>query len=93
MIYLDSSALVKLVRKEDESAALGYWLGENDDHVASSLLARTEVVRAVRRDAEGLGARARQVLSAVDLLPMTNELLDDAAMLTADLRRDRKSVV
>ncbi|WNV89849.1 type II toxin-antitoxin system VapC family toxin [Umezawaea sp. Da 62-37] len=86
MIYLDSSALVKLVRKEAESAALGLWLKDNDHPVVSSALARTEVVRAVRRDSETLGARAARVLSGVETMPMTYDLLDEAGLLPGDLR-------
>ncbi|MEO6085410.1 MAG: type II toxin-antitoxin system VapC family toxin [Umezawaea sp.] len=86
MIYLDSSALVKLVRKEAESAALGAWLRDNDHPVVSSALVRTEVIRAVRRDSERLGARAIMVLSGVETMPMTYDLLDEAGTLPGDLR-------
>lgn len=86
MIYLDSSALVKLVRAEAESTALGRWLGLNPDPVVSSALVRTEVVRAVLNGGENLRVRARSVLSAVDLVPMTSGLLDEAATLTNVLR-------
>ncbi|MFD5827064.1 type II toxin-antitoxin system VapC family toxin [Lentzea sp. NPDC060358] len=86
MIYLDSSALVKLVRSEAESAALGRWLGLNPDPVVSSALARTEVVRAVMNGGEPLRDRARSVLSAIDVVPITNDLLDEAATLTNVLR-------
>ncbi|NUT52019.1 MAG: type II toxin-antitoxin system VapC family toxin [Saccharothrix sp.] len=86
MIYLDSSALVKLVRAEAESVPLRDWLGARTDPVVSSALARTEVVRAVRRDAARLGDRARRVLSGVDLMPMTFDLLDEAGGLSAELR-------
>jgi uncharacterized protein len=81
VIYLDSSALVKLVRKEAESAALGSWLTDNDHPVVSSALVRTEVIRAVRRDSERLGARALRVLSGVETMPMTYDLLDEAGMI------------
>jgi predicted nucleic acid-binding protein len=86
VIYLDSSALVKLVRKEAESAALGSWLRDNDHPVVSSALVRTEVIRAVRRDSERLGARAIMVLSGVETMPMTYDLLDEAGTLPGDLR-------
>ncbi|WP_433263984.1 type II toxin-antitoxin system VapC family toxin [Actinosynnema sp. CS-041913] len=86
MIYFDSSALVKLVRREAESDDLRGWLRAHREPVASSALARTEVVRAVRRDAERLGDRARRVLSGVEFVPMTFDLLDRAADLTAELR-------
>ncbi|MGH3982173.1 MAG: hypothetical protein ACRDST_05670 [Pseudonocardiaceae bacterium] len=39
MIYLDSSALMKLLRMEDETAALRDWLGERPEQpVVSSEL-------------------------------------------------------
>ncbi|XVS63180.1 type II toxin-antitoxin system VapC family toxin [Actinosynnema sp. CA-299493] len=86
MIYFDSSALVKLVRAEAESVDLRDWLVAHPDPVVSSALARTEVVRAVRRDAGRLGARARRVLSGVEMIPMTFDLLDEAGDLPMDLR-------
>lgn len=46
--YLDSSAAVKLVVDEPESAALAGWLDEHPQ-VVSSLLLETEVRRAARR--------------------------------------------
>ncbi|MEU7526826.1 type II toxin-antitoxin system VapC family toxin [Saccharothrix sp. NPDC042600] len=86
MIYLDSSALVKLVRKEAESAELRDWLRVHTEPVTSSAIARTEVVLAVRRDAERLGERARRVLSGVEFVPMTFNLLDRAGDLAVELR-------
>ena len=48
MIYLDSSALVKLALTEPESAALTAYLTEHSDQaVVSSALHRTEVLRAI----------------------------------------------
>ncbi|TQM83415.1 hypothetical protein FHX81_5838 [Saccharothrix saharensis] len=86
MIYFDSSALVKLVRAEAESAALHDWLGSSTAPVASSALARTEVLRAVRRDSTRLADKARRVLSGVDMIPMTFDLLGEAGTLSAELR-------
>lgn len=55
MIYLDSSALVKLLRPEFESVALRRWLGERRNAVlTSSVLADVEVSRALRRAAPEL---------------------------------------
>jgi predicted nucleic acid-binding protein len=48
LVYLDSSALVKLVVREPESAALLDLLRQNPGR-ASSALALTEVPRALRR--------------------------------------------
>lgn len=50
MIYLDTAALVKLVRIEAESAALVAWLGERTEHaLVCSTLAEVELPRALRR--------------------------------------------
>ncbi len=46
MIYLDSCALVKLVRTEDGSSALQEWLDERCDELAvTSALSRAEVLQ------------------------------------------------
>jgi predicted nucleic acid-binding protein len=47
--YLDTSALVKLVVSEPETAALRAWLNDADRTPVASNLARTELLRAVRR--------------------------------------------
>ncbi len=50
MIYLDSSALVKLALTEPESAALAHWLAERAGQpLVSSALYRAEVPRAIAR--------------------------------------------
>lgn len=50
MIYLDSSAVVKLLRAEDWSGDLVVWLGERgDERLASSALVEVEVPRALSR--------------------------------------------
>lgn len=86
MVYLDSSALVKLVVREPESAALTRYLGQHPDR-ASCGLARTEVVRAVRAQGGPALARARKLLKRIDLVALDDELLDDAGLLgTSQLR-------
>ncbi|WP_432955064.1 type II toxin-antitoxin system VapC family toxin [Micromonospora haikouensis] len=50
MIYLDSAAVVKLVRQEACSADLVSWLNAHDDApLVSSALVEVEVPRALRR--------------------------------------------
>ena len=58
MIYLDTSALVKLIRVEVESEALGDWLDERTEiRWITSALAEVELPRAIRAVApEGLSA-------------------------------------
>jgi predicted nucleic acid-binding protein len=82
VIALDSSALVKLVLDEPESAALEAWLsGQAPLSVTASDLGRVEVVRAVARaDSAGV-PRARTLLAGVDLVPVSRDLLDVAADL------------
>jgi len=60
VIYLDSSAVVKLVRREPGTAELVAWLSARPaDSLASSALVEVEVPRALRRHApEALGAVA-----------------------------------
>jgi uncharacterized protein len=58
VIYLDTSALVKLIRAEVESEALGDWLDERTEiRWITSALAEVELPRAIRAVApEGLSA-------------------------------------
>jgi uncharacterized protein len=78
--YLDSSALVKLAIREPESAALRRYLGRRRPLV-SSALARTEVVRALVPLGSEAVQRGRDVLSRVDLLRISNRVLDSAGSL------------
>jgi predicted nucleic acid-binding protein len=50
VIYLDSAAIVKLVRREQHSESLVAWLSERSDApLVSSALVEVEVPRALRR--------------------------------------------
>ncbi len=79
-VYLDSSALVKLVVQEAESVQLAQSLVDRPWRV-SCALARVEVVRAVRPNGPVAVARAREMLGEMDLLPLDDALLEDAAQL------------
>ncbi len=79
--YLDTSALVKLVVAEAETPALEAWLDERERLLVSSDLARTELMRAVRRVAPDHLVRARAVLEAVTLLTLTSAIFDGAGRL------------
>ncbi len=84
-LYLDSSALVKLVQREAESAALRRFLRRHrtDDRVTSAL-ARVEVVRAVTCGGPAAIAHARRQLGRVDQINLDRELLDDASTLAPE---------
>lgn len=80
LAYLDSSAIVKLVRREDETEALQAILPSWPRRV-SSQLAIVEVVRAVSRHGNEYTRKARRLLSGLYLIPITSELLSDAGHL------------
>lgn len=88
MIYLDSSALLKLLYEERESAALAAWLEARSGlPLVSSELSRVEVIRACRRiDATALPA-ARTLLAGLDSIPLAGGVIDHAADLDAPLLR------
>lgn len=81
-IYLDSSALVKLVEREPESSPLRRFLRRfDDDGRVTSALARVEVVRAVSGGGPEAVAQAKRQLARVDQVDLDRELLDEAANL------------
>lgn len=83
MIYLDSSALLKLVRREDETAALSEWLNVRpDEPVVTSELGRVEVLRAARRVGSQALAEARVVVGDLDLVPLDRTVQDVACDIT-----------
>jgi predicted nucleic acid-binding protein len=87
VIYLDTSALVKLVRVEAETAALRDWLAaRRETKLATSSLARAELVRAVRGDGDAASRQAAVILVELDQLPMTFDLLDAAGALPVQLK-------
>jgi predicted nucleic acid-binding protein len=80
MIYLDTSALVKLVFEEDESAALGEWLSSRVDvPKISSDLSIIELLRACRRADPRVAPVARRLLEGIDLLPIDRAIAERAA--------------
>ncbi len=80
MIYLDSSALLKLLFDEPESAALARWLEDRAGLPAiTSELAKVEVLRASRRLDPAVVPAARSLLAQLDLVPLRGHVLDRAA--------------
>lgn len=85
-VYLDSSAIVKLVVKEAESHALTRHLRRHVVRV-SSALAHVDVLRAVRAQGTEASARARQVLAHLVLVAVDNDILEAAASLDGAVLR------
>lgn len=85
-VYLDSSAIVKLVVREPESAALRRYLRRRRPLV-SSALARTEVDRALLPLGSEAVRRGQEALSAIELARVSDAVLADAGRLVpAELR-------
>jgi predicted nucleic acid-binding protein len=90
MIYLDTSAALKLVVPEQETSDLEIWLAERAGlpRVSSRLL-RIEMLHTVARNAPHRRDRANVILSSIALLSMddvaaTAEVLGDGMLRSLD---------
>ena len=90
MIYVDSSAVVKLILAEPESAALLTFVAT--ESLASSAILRTELPRAVARRAPAKLAEAVQLLHRVALLAADKAVLDSAARLSPQSLRSLDAI-
>jgi uncharacterized protein len=82
VIYFDTSALVKLVFEETESAALAEWLSVREDvPKVSSDLSTIELLRTCRRVDDDAVEGANQLLGGIDLLPIDRAIVEKAATL------------
>jgi predicted nucleic acid-binding protein len=83
MLYLDTSALVKLVHPEAETDALVRWLDQQTDSpwVASALV-EIELVRAVRAAAPTDLVHVPGVLARVDMVEIDGIVRANAAAVT-----------
>lgn len=88
MIYLDSCALVKLVRTEECSEALRTHVLRSTAVLLSSELAHVEVGRALTRNGEGQPARdqAAVLLEKIARLPLKGSIRHAAALPGEHLR-------
>jgi predicted nucleic acid-binding protein len=90
MIYLDTSAALKLVIPEAETPALEMWIAERAGvpRVSSRLL-RIEMLRSIARNAPGRVSRANVILSSIaalsidDIAP-TAEVIGDRTLRSLD---------
>ncbi len=91
MIYLDTAALVKLVRWEVETDALIEWLADRSDELLlSSALAEVELPRALRRTEPALLGGVPAVLARIavyeidELVRTTAAAYDDPQVRSLD---------
>jgi predicted nucleic acid-binding protein len=80
IVYLDASALVKLVVVEAESRALRAFL-RGRPRRASSAIAAVEVERNVRRQGNQFVRDARRMLALLNLVPLERGIRDAAAAI------------
>jgi predicted nucleic acid-binding protein len=82
MLYLDSSAIVKLVVPEPETGALVQTL-RSDPEMVSSVLAWVEVLRAVRRSGarRAVADRAESILRRMALVRLEEGVMRTASTL------------
>ena len=80
LVYLDSSAIVKLVQREDESRELLAFLAGTSERI-TSVVATIEVLRAARRTTSSTRAlrRADQVLAGLGLVELDGSIRARAA--------------
>jgi hypothetical protein len=90
--YLDTSAAVKLLMTERESAALRRWLRRRPERASAALL-RVELVRVVRRAGfPRLIPEARRLLAGIHVIRLDDALLDRAADLDPTELRSLDSI-
>jgi predicted nucleic acid-binding protein len=76
VIYLDTSAIVKVVVTEPESVALVDWLNDHGDVPwAPSVIGHIEVMRAAKRVGPATTAAAGRLLESVDTLVLTDAIV------------------
>ena len=86
LVYLDSSAIVKLVDAAPVSAALRQYLRRRRRYV-SSALARTEVARALLQRSPEAVRSGHDILSSIDLVRVSDRVLNLAGeLMPATLR-------
>ena len=85
--YIDTSAVVKLVTVEAETAAMHEWVASNSPELVTSDLLRTELLRAGQRIGIADTLAVAEALDAIDYLPATSAIFDLAGQLgPSDLR-------
>lgn len=87
LYYADTSALVKLVVREAETAALRKWIAAERPQLVACDLVRTELQRAVRRAVPERAVAARAVLDSMTLTVLDTALIDRAGHLDPAILR------
>jgi len=81
VIYADTSALLKLVVAEKETARLRRWLRQSAEPVVTNDIGMVELLRAAARVSQEAVSAARLLLPRLDRLGLTPTALAAAAVL------------
>lgn len=81
MIYLDTSALTKLIRPEPETDPLHRWLRRSTEPWVGSILVEVELIRAVRRVSPATLPAALLLLGSLDIMPLDEQVVARAQQL------------
>ena len=80
-LYLDTSALTKLVVAEAESNSLRAWLSEADSHLVTSVIGSIELHRCAARVSQAAVSTATLLLARIDILDLTAAVVVVASTL------------
>jgi predicted nucleic acid-binding protein len=75
IVYVDTSALMKLVRVEEHTASMRRWLTRHDPTLITSVIGAVELRRAVARVGPTLLPVAEGVLARMRLVELTEAVL------------------
>jgi predicted nucleic acid-binding protein len=92
VIYLDSSAIVKMIRPEAESRDLVEWLNRRNEPAVTSVLAEVEVPRALRRSSPAHLAAMPAVLARISRIEMDAAVRATAGAYVTDVLRSLDAV-
>lgn len=93
MIYLDSSALFKLVWDEVETDELHRWLDARPDvPLISSALGKVELLRGCRRYDDTTLSEAHSVLEYVNVIPIRTSVVQTACEVGASKLRSLDAI-
>jgi uncharacterized protein len=93
VIYLDTAALVKLVRVEAESAALVTWLNAHSSQpLVASALVEVELPRALRRGQPGVLGSVATVLARLHRVEINAAVRATAGVYTDPMLRSLDAI-
>ncbi len=87
VFYLETSAAVKLIAREAETEAMLAWAQHHAGNIVSTDLTRTELLRAVRRDAPDRADEASRLLDRAHVVDLPTGVFERAAVLDPAILR------